>query len=145
MSVKKLICGVLLILPPAGFVHAVVQVEPKEQQQSTVKDRSTGQKAFMRKKLSATQKIIEGLATDNFGLIEQAADELLAIRESAQWEVSGDPFYSYYSRDFESRVDELKAAAKKQSPEEATFAYTHVTMSCTACHQRVRRVTRIAR
>lgn len=144
MSARKFVCGTLLVLLSAGLVHAFVQEDSNQRRGSQKASRPKGQKAFMRKKLSATQKIIEGLATDKFELIEKAADELLKIRESAQWEISGDPFYSYYSRDFESRVDELRQAAKSKSPEKVTFAYAHVTMSCTACHQRVRRVKRTA-
>lgn len=133
----KSISTVLLALLSAGFVQGMLQQGAEESPPQ--------QKTFMRRKLAATQKIVEGLATDNFKLIDAAADELLAIRESAQWTVSDDPFYSYYSRDFEARVRELKHAAASESPEKATFAYVHVAMSCTACHQRVRRVKRTAR
>lgn len=103
-----------------------------------------GSNDFMERKLAVTQRIVEGLARDDFALIQQAADELLEIRESAHWAVSDDPFYAFYTRDFERSVEELREAAKAESTEKATFAYTHMTFSCTACHQRIRRVKRVA-
>ncbi|GAB5441059.1 MAG: hypothetical protein Fues2KO_14080 [Fuerstiella sp.] len=100
--------------------------------------------AFMRGKLKMVQKIVEGLATDDFDLQQAGAMDLLKLSESATWKSLNDPFYRHYSRNFEVAVRGLLDAAKSENPEKATFAYMHVTVSCMACHQHVRSTKRVA-
>ena len=100
---------------------------------------------FMRGKLRMVQKIVEGISTEDFDLVEDGATELARLSESATWKSPNDPFYRHYSSNFEHAVRGLLNAAKSESPEKATFAYVHVTISCTACHQHVRGTKRVAR
>lgn len=99
---------------------------------------------FMRGKLKMVNKIVEGISTEEFDLVEEGALELAALSESATWKSTKDPFYGHYSSNFEHAVRGLLAAAKSESIEKATFAYVHVTISCTACHQHVRGTKRVA-
>ena len=99
---------------------------------------------FMRGKLKMVQKVVEGISTEDFELVEQGAAELFALSESATWQSTDDPFYKHYSANFEHAVRGLLTAAKSESPEKTTFAYVHVTISCTACHQHVRGTKRVA-
>lgn len=99
---------------------------------------------FMRSKLAMVHKIVEGLAVEDFSLIEKGARELDAIAESAAWNASRDPYYRNYSANFQHAARGLIEAAKSKSIEKATFSYVHVTISCTACHQHVRGVVRVA-
>ena len=101
-------------------------------------------KSFMHAKLAATHQIVDGLAFEDFSRIEGGADELLRMTELASWKVRQDPLYMHYSADFESISLRLRAAARARSIEKATFAYMHLTVSCTACHQHVRDVVQIA-
>jgi hypothetical protein len=101
-------------------------------------------KSFMHAKLLAVHQVVDGLAYEDFARIEQGADELLRITELASWKVRRDPIYMHYSSDFESTALRLRDAARARSIEKATFAYMHLTVSCTACHQHVRRVVQIA-
>jgi len=94
---------------------------------------------FMRGKLSMAQKIIEGIATEDFDMIKQGGLELVSIAESAAWKSTRDPIYQYYSANFEQAAKSLIDAAKSKSVEKATFAYVHVNFSCTTCHQHVQR------
>ncbi|MEZ6123190.1 MAG: hypothetical protein R3C49_08465 [Planctomycetaceae bacterium] len=100
---------------------------------------------FMRSKLNMVQKIVEGIATEDFRMIRDGGMELAALAESAAWKSAGDPFYAQYSAAFEETVKVLISAADSKSVEKATFAYVHVTISCTACHQHVRGTVRTAR
>lgn len=103
------------------------------------------QREFMRGKLLMAQKIVEGLATDHFDMIKQGGLELVSIAESAAWKSAQDPFYQYYSANFEQAAKSLVDAANSNSVEKATYAYMHVTISCTACHQHVRETVRLAK
>ena len=98
----------------------------------------------MRQKLDTVATLVEGLATDDFEMIRDGADQMMKLCESAQWEASKDPFYALYSRSFAGTIRELEKAAEDEDIEKTTFAYVHLTMSCTACHQRVRNVKRVA-
>lgn len=97
-------------------------------------------KSFMLQKLDSTQKVMKGLTTDNMQLVIEGSEELLQITEEASWKVSRDAYYIHYSRDFKRIVRDLEDAAKRGSVEEATFAYTHATVACMACHRHVRGV-----
>jgi len=98
---------------------------------------------FMHAKLAATHQIVDGLAFESFSQIERGADELLRMTELASWKVRRDPIYMHYSADFESTALRLRKAARARSIEKATFAYMHLTVSCTACHQHVRNVVQM--
>lgn len=98
----------------------------------------------MREKLSMVNKVVEGLTTEDFDLVKEGGRELAALTESAAWASGRDPYYRRYSANFEQAVRGLIEAAETESPEKVTFAYVHVTFSCTACHQHVRNVTRLA-
>lgn len=100
--------------------------------------------AFMQAKLTATHLVVDGLAYEDFGQIEEGADKLLQITELASWKVRRDPVYMHYAGDFERTATRLRDAARAHSIEKATFAYVHLTVSCTACHQHVRNVVQIA-
>ncbi len=104
---------------------------------------ATGEQ-FMRAKLATTSKVVEGLATEDFALIEEGAEEWLAICESASWKVRRNPMYMHYTADFQHMVAHLREMAKQQNIQGATFAYMHVTVSCMSCHQHVRGVVQIA-
>lgn len=89
-------------------------------------------------------EIVEGMTTDDFELVTQGGKELAELAESAAWAADRDPFYRHYSSNFEQSVRNLITAAESESVEKVTFAYVHVTFSCTACHQHVRNVNRVA-
>ncbi len=101
-------------------------------------------KVFMRQKLAMVNRIVEGLTTEDFGLVTQGANELAELSESAAWASDGDPFYRHYSSNFEQAIRTLLKAADAKSPEKVTFAYMHVMVSCTACHQHVRNTVRVS-
>ena len=119
---------------------AVVEAAQPERSSNTSSDRQF----FMREKLTMVNDIVEGLATDDFDLVKEGGLELAKLTESAAWLSDRDPFYRHYSSHFEQAVRGLIKAAESKSPEKVTFAYVHVTFSCTACHQHVRNVDRLA-
>ena len=99
---------------------------------------------FMLQKLKIVNRVVEGIATDDFELVSKSSFALARLTESAAWLSNRDPFYRHYSQHFEHAIDGLARAADARSPEKVTFAYTHLMISCTACHQHVRNVARLS-
>lgn len=112
---------------------------------SALQEDKTDRKIDMRSKLRMVQKIVEGIATEDYQMIETGGMELVELAESAAWKSAHDPYYKHYSANFEHASRGLIEAAKSKSIEKATFSYVHVTISCTACHQQVRNAVRTAR
>ncbi len=124
--------------------HTVAdEINPPPASRTLDNDDDSG-KPFMHAKLAAAHQIVDGLAFEDFSRIENGADELLRMTELASWKVRRDPIYMHYSADFEGTALRLRDAARARSIEKATFAYMHLTVSCTACHQHVRDVVQIA-
>ena len=113
-------------------------------QKSNDETDQTDRQKFMHGKLDMVHRVIDGIAMEDFDLVKKGALELAALSESATFKSENDPFYRHYSAYFERAVRDLIAAAESESVERTTFAYVHVTFSCTACHQHVRGTKRVA-
>lgn len=105
------------------------------------KDEDAGSKVseFMRKKLSASQEVLEGLMTDDFALIASGAKTMEAMSHASDWQVLEGPVYKLMSSDFRKTCEELADAAKKENIDRASLAYMRLTMNCISCHGFVRR------
>ncbi|MFN0050751.1 MAG: hypothetical protein ACKV0T_01080, partial [Planctomycetales bacterium] len=102
--------------------------------------KKAGLKNFMRKKLDASQKVLEGLAVEDFDLISQGAKQLKATSAAADFMVHNDPLYGQHADDFRRIAARLEKAGKEQRLEGAALAYMDMTMSCVECHKFVRNV-----
>ena len=100
--------------------------------------RERAAKEFMRDKLGLTQKILEGLATEDYDLMIAKGTQLSAMTKEANWRLFENPNYDEQSAAFRKQVDALVAAAKKKNLDAATLAYVRLTMSCVECHKAVR-------
>ena len=97
-------------------------------------------KEFMRKKLTASNQILEGLVVDDLSLVVSGSEALLKMSTAEKWRASNDIIYLQHSRDFRNSVETLRNKAKKQSIDGAALAWVDVTMSCIQCHEWVRNV-----
>ncbi|TWU14882.1 hypothetical protein CA54_37520 [Symmachiella macrocystis] len=93
---------------------------------------------FMRAKLEDNTKILEGLMTNQFDQIVEAADHLLLMSTATEWHVIQGPIYKQHSTEFRRAVERLKIDAQKKNLDAATLAYMHMTMTCVSCHKFVR-------
>ena len=100
--------------------------------------RSRATKEFMREKLENSQKVLEGLALEDFDLISAKAQKLSAMSQAAGWQVFDNPDYAQQSVDFRKAVEGLSRAAERKNIDAATLSYMKVTMSCVDCHKLVR-------
>lgn len=95
-------------------------------------------RSFMRQKLDASNKILEGLVTDNLAAVGEGADALMQMSSEAKWRVSNDVLYRRYSTEFISAVGELKDTAQAGNADGAALAWMSATMRCLKCHEWVR-------
>jgi cytochrome c556 len=100
--------------------------------------RSRATREFMREKLALSQKLLEGLAIEDFDLLSTRAMKLSAMTQLETWRAIETPDYDLQSLQFRRHVDALAKAAKDRNLDAATLAYVRVTMSCVECHKFIR-------
>jgi hypothetical protein len=123
------------ILTGAGLLLAVLAVQghdtaPKKKETTTT---------LMKKKLTQSQKVLEGIAVQDFDLIARHARELLFISKQAEFkQVLKTPLYEVYSTMFRSNAEDLIKNARKKNVDAAALAYVEMTLTCVKCHKHVR-------
>lgn len=100
--------------------------------------RQQATKEFMRDKLELSQKVLEGLTTEDYDLIIAKATKLSAMTQEADWRAFENPDYDQHSATFRRHADALVRSAKSKNLDGATLAYVRLTMSCVDCHKFVR-------
>ena len=93
---------------------------------------------FMRKKLGASNRILEGLVTEDFELIQKGADELVTISSAEKWRIINDAMYHQHSNQFTRVAKNLQIVAKEKKLDSCAFLWLEATMSCIQCHKFVR-------
>jgi cytochrome c556 len=128
MNMKRII-GVLGCLILVAWVATAYTAQPV----NNVRD-------FMRKKLVHSQKVLEGITTDDLALVAKHSQELSLLSQAATWQVLQTPEYLQHSNEFRRAADALTEAANKRNSDGAALAYLDVTMKCVTCHKYVRGV-----
>jgi hypothetical protein len=100
--------------------------------------RNQAAKEFMKEKLALSQRVLEGIATENYDLVIARGTRLSAMTKEADWRLFENPDYEQQSIIFRRQVDALVKAAKDKNLDAATLAYVRVTISCVDCHKLVR-------
>jgi hypothetical protein len=91
-------------------------------------------KEYMRKKLEASNKILEGLCVEDPKLVREGAEVLNTMSNSERWRVSNDPLYRQFSSEFQRISQQLKEAAEQENMDQAALRWMDATMSCIECH-----------
>jgi cytochrome c556 len=125
----KLLKCLVVVMLLSGFVTLAGHGEEPD------KDKVAG---LMKRKLTHSQKVLEGLAQNDFKAIAENADELIAISKEAEWKVLKTPTYELYSNDFRRSADELVKNAKDKNIDGASLNYVELTLTCVKCHKHVR-------
>ena len=92
----------------------------------------------MQRKLAHAQKVLEGLALEDFDKIRTSSDGLLECVKDASWRINDTDKYVLFSNDFLRRVENLRKAAKDKKIDAAALAYVDMTLTCVKCHQYLR-------
>jgi cytochrome c556 len=101
---------------------------------ATIKDTS----AFMKLKLEHTQKLLEGLAVEDFEAVKQHAQKLGTLAMDENWQVLQTREYRDYSAEFQKITGRISKAAEKKSLDGAAVGYVQLTLNCVDCHKHVR-------
>jgi cytochrome c556 len=95
---------------------------------------------FMRLKLEHSKDVLEGLATEDFGMIARGAQEMSLLAQASTWQVLQTPEYNQQSMEFRRTADAITRAAQDENLDGAALAYVELTMKCVTCHKYVRGV-----
>jgi hypothetical protein len=96
--------------------------------------------SIMQKKLAASQKILEGLALNNFKEIKDNAELLNDLSKQAAWKTIETPRYAQYSEEFQRLTMKMAAQAKDKNIDGVALSYVDMTLLCVKCHQHTREV-----
>lgn len=102
---------------------------------------------LMRKKLQHAQKVLEGIALNDFDKILEQADALMQVSKEIEWKVVKTPRYEVQSNEFRRAVETLQEKATQKNLDGAALGYVELTLTCVKCHKYVReaRMTRLDR
>lgn len=93
---------------------------------------------IMKAKLTASQKILEGIAKEDFNLIARSANRLVTYSQAAGWMTQQSPDYRQHTVDFRRQATTLAKEAHRKNLDGATVAYFQLTISCVNCHKYIR-------
>jgi hypothetical protein len=127
--------GVLMVLVLTAGAPALTSLgdEPKKP-----KDDDKKVSELMKKKLQHSQKVLEGVVTNDFKLISKHAEELIDISKQAEWRAIKSKRYELHSDEFRRDADKLIKNAKEKNTDAAALTYVEMTLTCVRCHKYVR-------
>jgi hypothetical protein len=112
--------------------------EPEREPEVLDRVIARGLNELMRHKLEDSQKVLEGIALNDFDKIAKHADELIAVSKQAEWQVLKTPEYQAYSNDLRRNAEMLIQHSKEKNLDGAVLAYLDLTLTCVKCHKHVR-------
>lgn len=133
-------CLLAVVVAGAAWISASSSgaQDKKDGDEAKEQPKKTPIQLFMRRKLEATQKVMEGLAVEDYDLIAQGARQLRGISAAADFAVVKEAMYTQHADEFRRTVDRIEKNAKEKRLDGAALAYMDMTMSCIECHRFVR-------
>ena len=132
-----------LAIVVCSLVHAQVKTIPVTVDEDS-KIRSKDTQVMMQAKLSHSQKILEGLVTQDFEAIEQAAAALskISLTPPPDLEKAGDKsdeqVYEHFRMEFARLAGQLEGHARREQLEATAYVQQNLTATCIACHDYIR-------
>lgn len=123
---KALITGVSVLLLATSAV-----AEGKEQAREP--------SFWMKQKLVFSQNILNGLAQENYELIQENAMGMKGLNTLEYFIRQKPEGYRTQLKTFEFSVNELARNAEEKNLDGATLAFTQMTISCVNCHKELRK------
>lgn len=136
------VCGMLIVSVSADQKPEAKQ-KPTAQKNSDDSPENEGRpvsdlRQFMRAKLAASNKVLEGLATEDMALVKEGALALNKMSLSEKWRTHNDVMYKQFSSEFQRVTRDLIQAAEQENLDQATLKWMGATMACIECHRFVR-------
>lgn len=95
---------------------------------------------YMRPKLEHSQKLLEGLALEDYDMIARQSAAISLMSQGSNWDILQTEEYLRSSQEFRKAADAITAAAKAKDLEQATDGYLDLTRRCVECHKYLRKV-----
>lgn len=127
-------CGVVTTVAVAVLCAVPTRADEKPKPKADEPKKPT----VMQRKLAHSQKVLEGLAKNDFGAIGTGADGLLECVKDVTWKINETEKYLLHTNEFLRRVEDLKKAAKAKNIDAASLAYVDLTLTCVRCHKYLR-------
>lgn len=93
---------------------------------------------WMRTKLENSQKILSGLATNDFDAIARSAKSMNSLSELEKHVRAGAPDYRTQLQIFRAANEDLIKQANKKNLDGCALAFHQLTLSCVNCHKALR-------
>ncbi|MEW6302410.1 MAG: hypothetical protein AB1705_03005 [Verrucomicrobiota bacterium] len=126
MKTKTGIVGLLVLtvaLTLAALHYAQAQADTRE---------------VMKLKLGHSQKVLEGIAKEDFQVIGDSAHNLVQLSQAMGWRARQTPEYELFTTEFRRHARSLERAAEQRNLDAATGAYMQMTVACVSCHKYMR-------
>lgn len=121
-------------MPVLGWPRNVSSRQENGQQTERADD------VFMQRKLQLSQDALLGLVTEDFGLLQRAAEGLESMSRKAEWEVHTTEEYKQFSAEFRRTARSMTKQAQEKKIDGTSLAYMQLTLSCVECHKYTRGV-----
>ena len=132
---KRFICIVTIFLLTVGMSGPSSRGGDQEKEQGKAPRRVS---ELMRKKLENSQKVLEGLAMNDYKAMAKHADEMIDLSKQVEWRVLKTPQYEIHSNEFRRNCENLIKGAKDKNLDASALAYVELTLTCVRCHKYVR-------
>lgn len=130
----------ILVAGGVAFWYGVPTVQSKAAAQDAQEDLQADPiKTFMRRKLEHSKAILEGLAVEDFALIQKNAQAMALLSLESNWNRLQTEEYLDKSREFRRAAESIREAANQENLEGAALRYVTLTVQCVECHQYLRR------
>lgn len=130
---------IMIVLTMAALAIIVLPLSGDAQLSKKAKDEDSKKvSALMRKKLDHAQKVLEGIALNDFEKIMDHADGLMPLTKEVEWQVLKTPRYEVQSNEFRRAVESVQEQAAQKNLDGAALGYVELTLSCVKCHKYVR-------
>ncbi len=113
-------------------------------QQKPATHRSDELAGLMRAKLASSQKVVEGLMSNDFAVIRKGAEEMTKVCDATQWHATEDQVYAHYRDELRRTSKKLALLAEEKNLDGSAFTYMHSLTTCIGCHDHCRDVLHIA-
>ena len=111
-----------------GFAATYAEDEPRGDEPSI----------WMKQKLTYSQRILNGLATEDYELIEENATAMKGLSRIEGFVRGKTDGYRTHLKSFEFATNELIRNSEQKNLDGATLAFTQMTISCVNCHKEIR-------
>jgi hypothetical protein len=128
MKTQRILIILLLLAALAGLGSRLIG--PANAQVDT--------REVMKVKLQHSQRVLEGIVTEDFQLIGENARRLQQLSQAAGWRARNTPEYELFTTEFRRHAKALEKAAEQKNIDAATGSYMQMTVSCVSCHKYIR-------